>query len=175
MTDTADTSRAEPTIEASIHIDAPPAVVWDLVTDLPRMGEWSPQARGGRWLGGADGAAVGAKFLGYNRKGWRWWVTTCRVLEIEPNRRFVFRNDQNWARWVFLLESDGNGGTNLVQRRELPEGRPGMALAVAAVLFGGSARFDSSVHSGMVRTLEQLKVTAEAPASGTAQEWPAAS
>ena len=28
--------------------------VWSLVTDLPRMGEWSPENQGGEWLEGAE-------------------------------------------------------------------------------------------------------------------------
>ena len=36
---------ATPLIEDSIDIDATPEQVWSLVSDLRRMGEWSPQAR----------------------------------------------------------------------------------------------------------------------------------
>ena len=32
-------------IEGSIEIDAPPARVWEVVSDLRRMGEWSPQCK----------------------------------------------------------------------------------------------------------------------------------
>jgi uncharacterized protein YndB with AHSA1/START domain len=166
MTDGAKASAAEPTIEASIHIDAPPAAVWRLVTDLERMGRWSPQNRGGRWLRGG-GPVLGARFLGYNRIGWRWWATTCKVVEVEQDRRFVFRNEQNWARWVYQLEPDDTGGTTVVERRELPDGRPGAARLVARVLFGGATRFDSTVHSGMVATLDRLKAEAEAATGDT--------
>lgn len=39
------------------EIAAPPEQVWDLVSDMTRMGEWSPEAPGGKWLGGASGPA----------------------------------------------------------------------------------------------------------------------
>jgi polyketide cyclase/dehydrase/lipid transport protein len=35
--------------EASIEIHASPEAVYDLVSDLPRMGEWSPENIGGEW------------------------------------------------------------------------------------------------------------------------------
>lgn len=157
-------SRAEPTIEETIHVDAPPEVVWSLVTDLRRMGEWSGQARGGRWLGGR-GPALGSRFLGLNKLGWVWWATTCKVTEFEAPRSFVFRNEQNHARWVYLLEPDGaggTGGTTVIHRRELPDGRPAMARAVARVLFGGGAKFDLSIPPAMRQTLDRIKVAAEA-------------
>ncbi len=41
--------------EASIEINASPEVVYDLVSDLPRMGEWSPENVGGEWQDGGSG------------------------------------------------------------------------------------------------------------------------
>ena len=41
--------------EASIEINASPEAVYDLVSDLPRMGEWSPENVGGEWQGGGRG------------------------------------------------------------------------------------------------------------------------
>ncbi|MBV8986815.1 MAG: SRPBCC family protein, partial [Acidimicrobiia bacterium] len=34
-------------IEESIDIDAPPERLYDMVSDLSRMGEWSPENLGG--------------------------------------------------------------------------------------------------------------------------------
>src|SRR5687767_5796747 len=52
--------------EASIEIQASPEVVYDLVSNLPRMGDWSPENIGGEWQGGGSGQ-VGDRFLGHNR------------------------------------------------------------------------------------------------------------
>ena len=41
--------------EASIEINASPEAVYDLVSDLPRMGEWSPENIGGEWQDGGSG------------------------------------------------------------------------------------------------------------------------
>lgn len=32
-------------LSVSVDIDAPPSAVWSVVSDLKRMGEWSPSAR----------------------------------------------------------------------------------------------------------------------------------
>src|SRR5262245_39585341 len=52
--------------EASIEINASPEAVYDLVSDLPRMGEWSPENIGGEWQGDSTGK-VGDRYIGHNR------------------------------------------------------------------------------------------------------------
>lgn len=79
------------TITRSLDVDAPPDRVWELVSDLPKMGELSPENAGGSWLGGATGPAVGARFRGANRRGWRRWSTAVEVIECEPGSRFAFQ------------------------------------------------------------------------------------
>ena len=49
---------------ATIEIDAEPEAVYRLVTAIERMGEWSPEAVGGRWLDGGVGN-VGDRFEGH--------------------------------------------------------------------------------------------------------------
>jgi hypothetical protein len=83
-------SDVEPTISRSTDIAADPRSVWAMVTDLPRMGELSPENRGGRWLDGATGPAVGARFRGTNRNGAKEWWTRVTVVACEPGRRFTF-------------------------------------------------------------------------------------
>ena len=46
--------------EASVRIAGPPERVWALVTDITRMGEWSPEATGGHWATGRGPRAAGA-------------------------------------------------------------------------------------------------------------------
>lgn len=47
-------------------IGAPAEVVYDLVSDVTRMGDYSPENTGGTWLDGATGPAVGARVTGTN-------------------------------------------------------------------------------------------------------------
>jgi hypothetical protein len=80
----------EPTISVSTEVAADPMVVWSIVTDLPNMGELSPENVGGRWVGGATGPALGARFRGVNRNGEREWWTKVHVVECAEGRRFTF-------------------------------------------------------------------------------------
>src|SRR5688572_17616666 len=62
-----------PTVDVCIHIEAPAARVWQLVTDIVLMGQWSPEYQGGEWLDGASGPTVGARFKGRNKRRDREW------------------------------------------------------------------------------------------------------
>ena len=72
----------------TVHIDAPPEAVWDLVSDVTKIGRYSPETFEAEWLDGATGPAVGARFRGHvkrNQKGPTYWAT-CVITECEPNR-----------------------------------------------------------------------------------------
>jgi hypothetical protein len=94
------------------RIAAPADALYALVSDVTRTGEWSPENVGGRWLGSADGPAVGARFRGSNRRGFRRWSTTCTVIAADRGRRFTF--DVTFAgipisRWNYEFAPDGDG------------------------------------------------------------------
>lgn len=72
-------------------IAAPAEQLYDMVSDLARMGEWSPEARGGRWLDPTVGPEVGAKFRGRNKNGWHRWSTLSTVLVAQRARSFAWR------------------------------------------------------------------------------------
>ena len=65
--------------EASIAIHASPEALDDLVSDLPRMGEWSPENIGGEWQHGGSGK-VGDRYISHNR-------TSARVVGAGAGHR----------------------------------------------------------------------------------------
>jgi uncharacterized protein YndB with AHSA1/START domain len=75
-----------PTVEVEMFIEAPPARVWELMTDIVLMGQWSPEYQGGEWLDGATGPTVGARFKGRNKRQDREWESVSTVIEAEPGR-----------------------------------------------------------------------------------------
>ncbi len=77
------------TLEASIDIDASPQDVWAIVADLQRMGEWSPQCKVMKVIGGT--VREGAKTINVNRKGLLVWPTSSKVVRFEPNKSVAFR------------------------------------------------------------------------------------
>ena len=63
--------------------------VYQLIADVTRMGDWSPESDGAECLTGETGI-VGLTFRGDNRRPWMKWSTLCRVIAAEPGRRFAF-------------------------------------------------------------------------------------
>jgi uncharacterized protein YndB with AHSA1/START domain len=109
----------EPTISRTVRIDADPALVWSLVTDLPSMGGYSPENAGGRWVGGATGVALGARFRGVNENGSLHWWTRVRVVEFQAGRRFTFDVRSPFgvrvSRWGYEVAPAGDGACDLTE------------------------------------------------------------
>ena len=96
----------------SRDIAAPPEKVWELVSDVARMGEWSPENQGGSWVKGFDGPTLGAVFKGNNKNGVRRWSTLCTVVACEPGKEFEFAvtsGPLEVANWRYDLEQTQTG------------------------------------------------------------------
>ena len=144
--------------EASIEINASPEAVYDLVSDLPRMGEWSPENTGGEWQGGGSGQ-VGDHFLGQNRAGERTWSAPVRVTQAERGRGFAFAvgpDDGPYVRWTYRLEPRGTG-TRVTEVWDVEKLPPAMQSATQAQLDERS-RYTEAM---LATTLAALKATAE--------------
>ena len=97
-----------------IDIAAPPDVVYGLVTDVSRMGEWSPECYRCEWLDGATTAAPGARFRGYNRLGPMKWERTAVVSTAERGREFAFttindRTERQETHWRYTMRPSEAG------------------------------------------------------------------
>ncbi len=146
-------------LEASIEIDATPAQVWALVTDVPRMASWSPQVVRSTVKGGV--VRQGATFTNINRQGPLFWPTGAKVVRFEPHRDFAFRVRENRTIWSFELAENATGGTTLTQRREVPDGISKLSLVMTKVALGGVGDFERTLRVGMQQTLERIKTEAE--------------
>jgi hypothetical protein len=105
-------------VERTIRAKA--AELYDLVSDLPRMGEWSPENTGGRWVKGASGPVVGAHFKGTNRSGRFRWSTDVVVTVAKPGEKFGFDvtlGPFKVANWDYHFEQAGgpDGATKVVE------------------------------------------------------------
>jgi len=100
-------------IELSVtkKASAPAEVVYDLISDLPRMGEWSPENVGGEWRDGATGPAVGARFAGRNQRK-AGWTTTVTITEATRGVSFAFvtgKVERPETRWSYQLTPTPEG------------------------------------------------------------------
>ena len=148
------------TVSRTVDIDAPPERVFALVSDLPRMGELSPENTGGRWLAGATGPAVGVRFRGSNRQGWRRWSTVVRVVIHEPPRRFAFDVDSlglGVSRWSYDI-TERPGGCTVT---ESWTDRRGRAMDVIGLLASGVRDRPDYTARSIEQTLAALKRRAE--------------
>ena len=150
-----------PTLEDSVHIDAPVGEVWALVSDVCRMPEWSPQVDSTRLRQGFEQVALGAQFTNRNSVGDLVWTTHAEVVRFEPEQEIAFRVEENWVIWSFTLVPDGTG-TLLTQRRDAPDGVSELSLELTNGFMGGVETFTESMRAGMRETLAKLKATAEA-------------
>ncbi|MCT1432723.1 MULTISPECIES: SRPBCC family protein [Dietzia] len=146
-------------IESSIEIDAPPARVWEVISEVRNATQWSSQAWKIFPLGGRT--AKGTWALNLNKRGPLLWPTTSRVVEFEPGRRFANRITENTTVWVFDLEPTPAGGTLLTERREVPDGLTFISRFLTDKVFGGQKSFTSELDRGVSTSLQRIKALAE--------------
>jgi hypothetical protein len=141
-------------------VAADPLSVYQLISDVTRMGEWSPETLSCRWLKGADSARVGARFKGSNRNGWRRWSTTCTVTSADPGSRFAFDVDLFGvpvATWQYDITAQG-GGCRVTEH--WIDRRPRWLEAVSPLGTGVADRSERN-RATMTETLSRLKRAAE--------------
>lgn len=106
-------SRVQRTGTVQADVGATCAQVWQVLTDVPRIGEWSHECRTAQWLDGADRAALGARFRGTNKARFARWSRPCTVSALDAERRFTYRTNGGIMRdateWTFTLEPTGSG------------------------------------------------------------------
>lgn len=103
---------ATPDDVATVEVAAPPAKLWDMVSDIRNMGRWSPETFRTRWLGGSRMAAPGARFRGWNRWHFFYWATNSVVDVAEPGREFTFTTlvwGKRRTRWSYRFEAVDTG------------------------------------------------------------------
>jgi uncharacterized protein YndB with AHSA1/START domain len=98
----------------SIDIDAPPELVYDLITDVTLMGEWSPETYRCEWLDGVTTAQAGARFRGYNRMGRIRWQRNAVIDRAERGHEFCFttlddRTGRAETQWAYTMEPTETG------------------------------------------------------------------
>ena len=157
-----------PSVSVEVHVDAPPARVWELVSDIGLPARFSEEFQGGEWLDGATGPGLGAQFRGTNRHpAIGEWQTTSVLVGFEPERVFAWRigdPDNPSASWRFELEPDGDG-TKLRQSCVLGPGPSGLSYAIEQRPDKEERiieRRTDEHRANMQRVIEGIKAIAEA-------------
>jgi hypothetical protein len=151
------------TDSVSIDIAASPESVYDLVSDITRMGDWSPECYECTWTKGATGPAVGARFKAKN-KGGRGpsWFNTPVVTVADRGREFTFNRSGPGIgsyTWRYTMQATPNG-TTLTESFDAE--RPlGPTMTWLTMKWVGSEDRDADLHEGMLTTIARIKTAAE--------------
>ena len=156
--------------EVRLTIQAPPELLYDLVSDVPRTPEWSPEVISSRWLDGATGAAPGARFSARNKRRWFAWSNKPVVETAEPGREFAFTRTEpggGTIRWFYRFEP-GSDGTATQHGYQVLRPVPVSLHLVLRALFG-VRDLRADLHQNMAGSLQKLAEIAERRAQQTRQ------
>lgn len=156
-----------PTVEVSTWIDADPARVWGLVSDIELMPTFSNELQSVEWAEGFDGPRPGARFVGHNEHdAFGKWSTTSQIVACAPSREFAWavgEPDNPSATWRFRL-TPKDGGTMLSFWMQMGPGRSGLSVAIDSmpdkeqkIVFVRMREFESAIG----KTLAAIKRLAE--------------
>jgi hypothetical protein len=143
----------------SIVVARAPEVLYDLVSDVTRMGEWSPVCTGGWWDDDTRGA--GAWFTGRNEVPERTWETRSQVIVADPGQEFAFVVGGDRTRWGYSF-SAVDGGTRITESWEiLPSGEANFRERFGAETEAEIAKRADTARNGIHETLAAIKKAAE--------------
>lgn len=161
----------EDSVELDIEADA--RVLYEMVSDLPRIGEWSPECEGVEWEGDVTVPVANTTFVGHNAVGPGRRIRYTRhgrVLVADPGREFAFITDEGGREstvWRYRFEPRTGGGTRVTESYEV------RWIPTWARILDVPTNRHKELLKGMRTTLERLKVAAEAEAAAAGGGAPA--
>ena len=147
----------------SLHMRAYPESIYALVADVTRTPEFSPELVECRWLRGATGPAVGARFKARNKMPNRPAFSNKPVVTVaDPGRAFAFARTEPFGgtvEWRYEFASDGDG-TLVTESYSVTKPVSRFGWFIIGTLFGRKDR-RADLHAGMEQTLQRLRQVAE--------------
>ena len=146
--------------QAQVWIAAAPETVYALVSDLTRMGEFSPECFRVEWLEGAAAPAIGVQARGWNRFLGITWARNVVILAAQPGVEFTFQTIperpfyQDSTIWRYRFAPQ-DGGTLLTESYAI------VFLSSWMHLFEKITRRPEKAPQGLHTTLTRIKAAAE--------------
>lgn len=145
------------------YIEAAPEVLYDIVSDVTRTPELSPEVVKCTWVKGATGPAVGARFRAINSAGrgpdWPNWPI---VITADRGREFAFSRTEPFAgtlEWRYRFVPEGTG-TKVVESYTVTRPVTLIGWFLIGTVSGLKDRA-GDLRRGMTQTLDRLAVIAE--------------
>lgn len=161
-------------VEESVFIAASPAAVYQAVSSIKRMREWSPEFLGALYRAPVH---VGTRFIGFNRRRFWVWFTTAVVTRADEAREFAFRVTtfgMPVAEWGYRLTPLEAGTMVTEYWRDIRVGRSGPVAKLLGLVFTGvGPQGRPSINrTGMRHTLTAMSRTLESEARAVTSSRP---
>ena len=151
--------------EVSLHIDAPPERLYDLVADVGSAPTRSQEVQACLWLEGLPPGTVGSRFRGRNRAGLIRWSRVCEVVTTKRGEEFAFQTvperfdptRRDSSVWGYHFEPDGTG-TRITHYYTLVQPPQPWLLTLYGILMP----HHRDARPALRHTLEQLKAADKA-------------
>ena len=146
----------------SIEIEVPPKEIWNAVSDVTRVPEWSPECFQVIWKKPPSDNLIGAKFIGSNKRGWMRWKGYCEVTGALPEKNFSYNvRPLGWwmrpqTRWTWEIRAQSNFESVVTLRCEIQYVTP-----FGRLIFGTLEQRLSEISDGIQVTLSRLKSSLE--------------
>lgn len=147
------------------YIEASPGLLYDIVSDVTRTPELSPEVVKCTWAKGATGPVVGARFRAINSAGrgpnWPNWPV---VVTAEPGREFAFSRTEPFGgtlEWRYRFVPEGTG-TQVLESYTVTKPLSIVGWFIIDTLYGLKDR-PGDLRAGMSATLDRLATIAEEP------------
>lgn len=148
--------------QVRLVMSASPATVHALIADVTRMPEFSPEVVESRWLDGATGPAVGARFAARNkyRRG-PSAVNKPVITGLQPGRLVSWSRTEPFGgtvEWTyeFLPHTDG---TEVVESYRVTKPVSRIGWLIIGAMAGRDRR--GQLRAGMQQTLQRIRSVAE--------------
>ena len=123
-------------VSISLEVTCSAAAAYALITDITRIGEFSPECIGATWLDGATAPRVGARFEGTNLRvaegAEHVWIRPCTITVATPPHRFAYTVGDRYggaptADWTIDIAPVSAHGCRITQTfQHRPDGLSGI-------------------------------------------------
>jgi len=153
------------------YIEAPPDVLYAILSDVTRTPERTPDIVKCEWLDGATGPAVGARFKATNKQGrGPNWSNKPVVTVASPGKEFSFSRTETGAGtilWRHQLVAEGTG-TRVIESYEVTKPLKLFGWFVIGTIYGMKDR-QTDLRNSMRDSLDRLAALAEAEVDSAAR------
>lgn len=145
------------------YVEAPPRVLYEILADVTRTPERTPDIVRCHWIDGATGPAVGARFKAINSQGrGPNWSNKPMVTVADPGREFTYTRTEPFAgtiEWKHVLTAEGTG-TRVLESYTVLKPLTIVGWFIIGTLYGLKDR-QKELRNSMVDSLDRLAVIAE--------------